>query len=95
MRLPSFPLLALCIAAAQPALAGAPDEPSTVTVLRGSSAPPVATPAPAPQQTVVYREIEYLPAYYPTYYYPAYFIAFPQRFGHHLPSPMPAAHSHK
>jgi hypothetical protein len=56
-------------------------------LLRGSSAPPGAAPAPAPQQTVVYREIEYLPAYYPTYY-PAYFIAFPQRFGH-------AAHSHK
>jgi hypothetical protein len=88
MRLPSLLLLALCIAAAQPALAGAPDEPSTVTVLHGSSAPPAATPAPAPQQIVVYREIEYLPAYYPGSYYPGYFIALPQRFGH-------AAHSHK
>ena len=95
MRLPSLLLLALCIASAQPALAGSPDEASTVTVLRGSSAPPVAEPAPDPAPTAVYREIEYLPAYYPAYYYPAYFIAFPQRFGHRLLSPIPFARSHK
>jgi hypothetical protein len=94
MRLPSLLLLALCIAA-QPALAGSADDPSTVTVLRGSSAPPVAQPDPAPAPTVVYREIEYLPAYYPDYYYPGYFLALPHRFGHRLLSPIPFAHGHK
>ena len=46
-----------------------------VTVLRGASAPPVVSPPPAVEQTVVHPEIVYVPTYYPAYsFYPGYFV---------------------
>ena len=50
---------------------------TSVTVLRGSSAPPEPD-TPPPREVV--REVVYLPAYYPPaygYYMPAYFLNLP------------------
>lgn len=62
------PLIVLLgVVATGPALAVPPDDAlPAVTVLRGSSAPverPSVTPAP-----LAYRDVVYLPAYYPVYY---------------------------
>ncbi|HEY6719964.1 MAG TPA: hypothetical protein VI232_26745, partial [Reyranella sp.] len=80
MRLSKLLVVLIGVAAAGPALAGPPDDPAaatTVTVLRGSSAP--LAPYTAPPREVV-REVVYLPAYDPPaydYYLPAYYLALP------------------
>lgn len=80
MRIAKLLVVLIGVAAAGPALAGPPDDPAaatTVTVLRGSSAP--LAPYTAPPREVV-REVVYLPAYYPpdyAYYWPAYYLALP------------------
>jgi hypothetical protein len=80
-------LVLLLLAAASPAVAESAD--TSVTVLRGASAPPVV------EQTVVYPEIVYLPTYYPAYsFYPGYFIQ-PRRFMHQQVSARGLPHSHK
>jgi hypothetical protein len=80
MRIAKLLVFLLGVAAAGPALAGPPEDPAaaaTVTILRGSSAPPEPY-APPPREVV--REVVYLPAYYPpdyAYYLPAYYLALP------------------
>jgi hypothetical protein len=80
MRIAKLLIFLIGVAAAGPALAGPPDDPAattSVTVLRGSSAPPEPyTPPPGE----VVREVVYLPAYYPpayAYYMPAYYLTLP------------------
>jgi len=87
MRLSGLTLLLL--ATASPALAESAD--TSVTVLRGASAPP----PPVVVQTVVVPEIVYVPTYYPAYaFYPGYFVQgrrfVPQQF-----STMGPAHGRK
>ena len=80
MRSAKLLVVLIGIAAAGPALAGSPDDAvaaTTVTVLRGSSAPP-APYTPPPREVV--REIVYLPTYYPpdyAYYLPANYLGLP------------------
>ena len=80
MRIAKLFVVLLGVAAAAPALAGSPDDPdaaTTVTILRGSSAPP--EPYTPPPREVV-REVVYLPAYYPpdyAYYLPANYRTLP------------------
>ncbi len=56
------------------ATAGVPDEQASVTVLRGSSAPP---PEPAPPSVIVVPQVVYQPVPYP--YYTGYVV--PSFFG--------------
>jgi hypothetical protein len=80
MRIAQLLVVLIGVAAAGPALAGPPDDPAaatSVTILRGSSAP---TEAYTPPPKEVVREVVYLPAYYPSayaYYMPAYYLTLP------------------
>ena len=65
MRIAKLLIVLIGVAAAGPALAGPPDDfaaATSVTILRGSNAPP--EPYTPPPREVV-REVVYLPAYYP------------------------------
>lgn len=84
MRIAKLLIVLIGVAAAGPALAGPPDNSAaatSVTILRGSNAPP--EPYTPPPREVV-REVVYLPAYYPPaygYYMPAYYLTLPVGIG--------------
>ena len=75
----SLLVLSLALMAAAPTFAESANDAPAVTVLRGASTPPAATP-PVIVQTVVSPQIVYLPAYdpgysfSPGYFYPNFFI---------------------
>jgi len=64
-------LLLALIALASPALA---DEPSSVMVLRGSSAPPTPWYEPPPEPKIIVQ-----PVYVPLYYLPVAYMAAPRQ----------------